>query len=220
MRARLRCGSLITRVGRGVAATLLVFVASVGCSQQSETGFKARDFVPEGGWKDPTSGEFYEKWFGGQLGAMNEPPMKSAADLAGNRERFRLLILPTFEPASAYRVDLGGDGSAVVRWAQLNGAGGYAPGVLACKDTFKFSEVQKQAFLSQVRKVDFASINTEKPGLCFDGTTLVFEHLDAHGQKMIVRHCGAEEMPLRNLVASMSNLKPRWSLQSLMCNFK
>jgi hypothetical protein len=62
---------------------------------------------------------------------MNEPPMSRPGDMAGYRTRFRLLVLPSFEPAFAYRVDEHSEGRAVLRWVRLDGRGAYAPGRIA-----------------------------------------------------------------------------------------
>jgi hypothetical protein len=100
-----------------------------GCPGPEGTGKPwSPRYVPATGWEECESATHLEEWFSRQLRAMNEPPLSRPADMAGYRTRFRLLVLPSVEPAFAYHVDEHSDGRAVLRWVRLDGRGGYAPG--------------------------------------------------------------------------------------------
>ncbi|MEA3048489.1 MAG: hypothetical protein QOG84_325 [Sphingomonadales bacterium] len=178
------------------------------------------DYVPDTGWNDDAwSRDFYEGWFGGQLRAMGEPPLGAPADLGPFAERFRLLVLPTFTPAFASRIDVGPDGKAILRWADLNGRGGYEPGTLAREgsrplrgsELRRFRSALAAAALGSLRRQEGDAIVNDAAGtstirLCADGTTFVFEHLDASGRQYVVRQCGIEEKPARRLARLVFDL--------------
>lgn len=88
-------------------------------------------YLPDSGGGARDDIAFYERWFGRQLRAMREPALRDRDDLGGYRRRFRLLVLPSFTPAYAYRVDERAGGRATLRWVMLDGAGGYRPGRVA-----------------------------------------------------------------------------------------
>jgi hypothetical protein len=152
---------------------------------------------------------------------MREPPLATPADLLGFRERFRLLVLPTFEPAFAYRIDVPEDGLPVLRWARLNGRGGYAPGALAKAGLRHLSAAEATAFKSELAAAALASLGREERDavpapdgsegilMCADGTTVVFEHLASEGRSYLARSCGVLEEPLQRLYDTVSRLEPR-----------
>jgi len=180
------------------------------------------DYVPDTGWTDDGwDPSFYEQWFGGQLRAMREPPLTTPSNLAGFRERLRFLVLPTFEPAYAYRVDVRTDGSAMLRWTRLSGRGGYAPGHpvrrgsrrLSPEETAQVSAALRAAALGSLpREHPFRTSNpdgTESFELCIDGTAFVFEHLDAQGRQFLLRNCDIKEEALQRLAATIFRLQSR-----------
>ncbi len=178
----------------------------------------AADYVPDTGWRDNEwAHAFYERWFGNQLKAMREPPLSSEADLAGYRERFRLLVLPTFQPAYAYRIDVRQDGTAVLRWARLNGAGGYAPGRLARQGSRPLRAEELQAWREALAAATLGSLTQDERGpveredgsivICPDATTSIFEYLDRSGRTYVARYCEIEA-PLLRLESVVYNMQP------------
>jgi hypothetical protein len=180
------------------------------------------DYVPDTGWNDAEwAPSFYEGWYGDQLLAMGEPPLATDSDLAGFSERLRLLVLPTFQPGYAYRIDVRPDGSAVLRWARLNGLGGYAPGGLARQGSRLLRPKESRRLKAALEGAALSSLprdlpiretkpdGTESLRLCIDGTAFVFEHLDAAGRAFVKRDCGPDEAGLRRLAEAIFRLRPR-----------
>jgi hypothetical protein len=175
------------------------------------------DFVPDSGWPHPNSAEHYESWFGGQLRAMQEPPLATPDQLGGFRERFRLLVLPTFHPAHSYRLDVGRNGSITVRWVRLDGRGGYAPGKVARQGSRQLRPGEVRRFRSALAASKLGSVPREianigrfgEPlSLCVDGTQFVLEHLTANGRDYVVRECGIDEVPIRKLARIVFGFTP------------
>jgi len=181
------------------------------------------DYVPDSGWRDDEWARgFYERWFGNQLRAMGEPPLSNGADLDGFRERIRLLVLPTFKPAFAYRIDVRQDGAATLNWARLDGRGGYAPGALARRgarrlrrsETAHLSSALGTARLAALPRKESSEPITNADGtqtltICADGTTYVFERLSAEGRQYLTRSCEIEDEGLARLAKFIFRLRPR-----------
>lgn len=147
--------------------------------------------------------------------------MAGNADLVGYRERFRLLVLPSFWPAYAYRIDVRQDGSAYLRWARLNGRGGYEPGRLVRQGTrplrsHELRELRQAltALATVTRETQNEVDGTVNPdgsqnvSICVDGTMLVLERLTPTGRDYVIRDCDIEES-LRRLLNVVSRMKPR-----------
>src|SRR3954465_12496715 len=130
---------------------------------QAQAPLAPGDYVPDTGWHDDSwSRDFYERWFGDQLRAMGEPPLGAPPDLAGFEERFRLLVLPTFSPAFASRIDVGRDGRATLHWADLNGRGGYDPGGLARQGSRALRGSELRRFRSALAAAAMVSLRREQ----------------------------------------------------------
>ncbi|NNC73723.1 MAG: hypothetical protein HKN78_12725 [Sphingomonadaceae bacterium] len=180
------------------------------------------DYVPDTGWRDNDwTSVFYENWFGRQLRAMGEPPIVDDSDLAGHQSRFRLLILPSFRPASAYRVDQNIDGTGSLRAVVLDGAGGYEPGNIAqsVSRTLDPEELDQLESVISEASLDFLPREGEPEGvreidgetvirICMDGTTYVFEYLANGRRHYLERSCIIEENALRDLVDVTTALAP------------
>lgn len=178
-----------------------------------------RDYVPDSGWNDAWSAQFYEEWVGEQLRAMREPTLASASDLKGFRQRFRLVILPSFRPAYAYRIDERYDGRTSLRRVRLDGAGGYAPGrveatstrALTATEASEWTSVLGQAVLPELERTKPPELVREADGteaivVSADGTTFVFELLNAEGRNFVVRSCSVPELGLQSVVQSAARL--------------
>ncbi len=181
----------------------------------------ASDYVPDDGWDDNDwARTFYEDWLGAQLRAMREPALSGQTQLDGYYERFRLLVLPSFEPAYSYRIDVRPDGAARLRWARLNGRGGYAPGRLVRQGYRSLLSSELRDFRRALAAAALDSLSREEQVVfideegneylrsCFDGTLLVFEHLTAHRRVYVVRHCTIENS-VQRLADAIYRLRPR-----------
>ncbi|CAN0457345.1 unnamed protein product, partial [Ectocarpus fasciculatus] len=112
------------------------------------------DYVPDSGWSDfDDAPDFYEDWFGDQLRASKEPPLTKQDDLEDFSSRFRLLVLPTFEPAFVYRIDETLTGKFVLNYTKLDGAGGYEPGDVAVSWNRDLSELESEKVMAAVDEV-------------------------------------------------------------------
>lgn len=148
---------------------------------------------------------------------MHEPPLATPDQLGEFREQFRLLVVPTFYPAHAYRLDVGQDGSVAIRWVRLNGRGGYSPGTVARRGSRRLRSGEVRRFRSALaaatlgsvpREIDDIGPDGEPLSLCVDGTYFVLEHVTASGRQFIVRECGIDEVAIRNLARVVFGFTP------------
>lgn len=187
-------------------------------------------YVPRDGWSSDWKPTFYERWFGNQLLAMDERPFGEPGTLEGFARRFRLTVLPSFEPGYAVRIDQRGDGSAALHWVVLDGAGGYEPGRSAREGTVELSRPAAARMASALLEADLPSVAMEEAPppasrmdngdgtfsegiwVCADGTAFLFEQLDPKRQVFVERgFCGpndAEDKRLHRLVEEVDRVLP------------
>ncbi|MEP5509702.1 MAG: hypothetical protein ABJP70_09555 [Erythrobacter sp.] len=160
------------------------------------------DFVPDTGWKGSESkAEFYEKWFGKQLAAAGEPPLVEAINLSGSVSRFRLLVLPSFYPASVYRIDEQQLGKFTLTLTHLDGAGGYDPGKVREQTQRELTSLEAAGLVQHIESAQLEETPMEHPlrfeddgdgerviKVCMDGTRIVVERLTKTGRQFITRH--------------------------------
>ena len=184
-------------------------------------------YVPATGWRGSEArAAGLEAWYGQQLRAMNERPITAAAS-DGLRRRFRLLVLPNYQPAFAYRIDVEEQGGAQLRWARLDGAGGYAPGNIAQQGSRVMRPRELRHFMAAMDEAALGTrdreleppVRTESDGtqaitICLHATHYVFEDLGEQGHTFVVRQGCYMEKPLRRLVQTVFRLRPlapsRW----------
>jgi len=173
-------------------------------------------YVPETGWeRNDWAAQFYENWYGGQLRAMREPSISSVGKLQGFQTRFRLLVVPNYDPARAYRIDLTRGGSARLRWVQLDGAGGYLPGRIAKHGSRVLTRPELEAFRTALKSAALHLLRREPESeaepttICLHATHYVFEQLDEQGHHFVTReNCEVEES-LQRLRAFLSEFAPQ-----------
>jgi hypothetical protein len=176
-------------------------------------------YVPATGWQRSWSPPFHEKWFGGQLRAMHEPSFASSASLRGYHQRLRLLVLPTFRPGYVFRIDEASNHKVTMRWALLNGAGGYKPGQIAEQsertltppEWHAVSDALTKANLSTVSQTEHIRIIPGEDGgivVCADGTVYVIERRDHDDWLYVERSCQIDEAPVRRLIQTIMGLHP------------
>lgn len=186
---------------------------------------QCRLYVPEDGWTNwagqPGNEKhwFYERWFGGQLSAMGEQPLIDDGDLGDFVYRFRYLVLPSFEPAYAVRIDEDRVGGLHMTWTLLDGAGGYAPGRVQETGYRQLTQSEAQQLIRLLERTDLANLQMEEGPpeprsdgrivVCADGTTYVFEEL-AQGRRNFVerRFCGRSDPELVALIEHFGELLP------------
>jgi hypothetical protein len=175
-------------------------------------------YVPAGIWHDPEYDDFYERWFGRQLRAMREPILSRPGDRGHFRQRFRLLVLPSFDPAYAIRLDETASGGRL-RYVKLSGRGGYAPGRIATQRWISLDSEDARVISGVIDRLGLERLTPgsgPRPSqidpetgeelftACFDGTRFVFELVNERGSWFSTRHeCDMPEAlwtPLREFV--------------------
>jgi len=188
----------------------------------SLSGCASVHYVPETGWGDNDwRADLYEEWFGSQLAAAREPSLSKAADLGNKSSRFRLLILPSFSPASVYRIDEVRSGEMILTYTLLNGAGGYEPGQIEVRTRRELTANEKRQFSDALDGAKLPSVQPDAPlttvdedgneiiRVCADGTRIVVERLSRNQRAFFTRHeCELERYPeLANLYATVAKLR-------------
>lgn len=173
-------------------------------------GCASTNFVPDNGWPDNEwRAEFYENWFGKQLAAAGELPMVEGADLSGSVSRFRLLVLPSFSPASVYRIDERQSGKFILTRTVLNGAGGYDPGEVDTKAKRELTDIETANLAQLIERAQLSAAQIDASGrfetdddgneliiVCTDGTRIVIERLTETDSQFLTRHeCDLKRYP-------------------------
>jgi hypothetical protein len=205
-----QCDAFAMFVGR------LMLMLGLFAAPTSETVVEKR-YVPSTGWASGDAA-LYERWFGRQLRAMREPTLRGPRSLAGNRRRFRLLVLPSFSPAYAYRVDEDARGRHILTWVMLDGAGGYAPGRVAGRESRPLSASEAEGLQRAIDNARLADLPrqhvTGSDGddiiVCADGTQYVLELLGPTETVFLTRHrCELDGLAgLEHLLAVTFRLHP------------
>jgi hypothetical protein len=174
------------------ASLLLPFAAA-----EAKPAGEEERYVPRGVWQLASNEEDYEAWFGRQLRAMNEPVLRRPQDRGRFRSRFRMLVLPSFQPAYAVRVDVRGTGDALVRTVELSGAGGYSPGHVARQRTYRLDKEDVEALFSAIEAAELRDLDADfrweavvpdgEPAICVDGVQYVFELAERAGSRFVTR---------------------------------
>lgn len=206
----------------GLAASLLLPIAAAG-AQAPPAGER---YTPTGIWRDPAWAEtFYERWYGDQLRAMDEPVLAGADDLGRFRSRLRLLVLPNSSPGWTIRIDERSTGEGIVTYVRLDGAGGYAPGNVAERHRSTIDRGDMARLRSELRRLRFSELPSQEPpppppqeceqdegctiSICFHATQYVFERLDRDGRHMVARSACEMEPGLRQLHDLLMPLRER-----------
>lgn len=151
-------------------------------------------YTPTGIWRDDWEEDFYERWYGNQLRAMGEPILRTAADRGRFVRRLRVLVLPSFQPAYALRIDESGSGG-IVTFVTLDGRGGYAPGDVAIRRHYRLTADEMREVNELLRRHRLTALparerdpNSGDPQavvLCPDATNFAFELLDARSSRFV-----------------------------------
>lgn len=148
-------------------------------------------------WPCEHNRQFYGDWYGKHLRAMEEPSFAAADAARGYSRRYRLLVLPTFTPAYAIRIDVPLHGPVRATVVTETGAGGYDPGNKVPLWSYEIREHHPGEMDDMVRGARIENrtngAEPETPSgqivVCGDGTRYVFEELDADGtQHLVSRH--------------------------------
>jgi hypothetical protein len=134
-------------------------------------------------------GEFCQRWYGDQLTAMGEAPIYKLAKPDG-RFVFRFTWLRTFHHPMCVRLEHSKDGKTVLFGKELNGAGGYQPGILITDRKIELTAQQYEAFKAKLASVNFVQLATEEKDLGgHDGARWIFELNDNGCYHVVDRWC-------------------------------
>ena len=153
-------------------------------------GSQTEDYVPDSGWQSAGDASFYEEWIGSQLRAMAEPSLTQGDESTRQRRRFRVLVLPSFSPAYAYRIDEEADGRTSLHWVLLDGAGGYQPGRIAEAEARWLTTSETAPWRRAVTNAHLRRLPRQPAAIavCADGTRYVVELRDEDGAVFLTRH--------------------------------
>ena len=176
---------------------LMPLLGAAGGAAAPEPAMRSERYVPAAGWHDDWEADFYERWVGNQLRAMNEPSLSGSGSRRHYRQRFRMLVLPNDHPAYAVRVDEGRTGKAVGRFVILDGAGGYSPGRVADEADFVLNPTRKRRLAAALAASGIRTAPRVLPLqtrgnetlICGHATVFVFELIDAQGTHIVTRDC-------------------------------
>ena len=164
-------------------------------------------YVPPDIWRDADDAARREAWYGGQLRAMAEPILRRREDRSGFRRRFRMLVLPSFHPPYAIRVDQETSGTARVRIVRLTGRGGYAPGEILEQESYALTADQAARLDGDIEASGLASAPPRAGAACIDGAHFIFELVDARGNRFVDRHQCSLNRALETLVWRIDGLR-------------
>jgi len=133
--------------------------------------------------------DFRQSWYGKQTSAMGEARIFNLAKPDG-RLIFRFIWLRTFHHPMCVRLEHGKNGRTVLYGKEINGAGGYEPGILITDRKIELTAQLYEAFKEKLASVNFAQMATEEKDLeGKDGAQWIFELNDNGRYHVVDRWC-------------------------------
>ncbi len=203
-----------------LAAFLIVFGLSFAARAETQRPiyFPFGTWPAEENWSPAELALFKEHWYGNQLFAMNEPSL-ARSKLADGSVVVRLLVLPSFTPALAIRVERHADGLAELEATLLNGAGGYEPGEVDqrySKDLYSSEMDRLTKRMEAMSLMDGGQLD-KNDSLCSDGTMFVLETArQAYFRAVDVHECQALS-PTWALIYEIMELVPELEPHCIGC---
>lgn len=186
-----------------IAPLILLVLLCSGCAKPAyvpDPADRGR-YTPHAAWPerrehwDPAA--LHEQWIGDQLRAMQEPILLPPAPFGGFRSRYRLLVLPSFSPSTAIRIDELPGGRYLETTTQLDGRGGYDPGRIARTWTRLVSAAEIAMLRQALEAARIDSVSAEpafswghpfgRP-MCLDGTQFLIETRTPNSYAFVTRH--------------------------------
>lgn len=155
-----------------VSAPLATTTAIASTTPKPATPIAVGEYFPDeahGGFSD-----FVRAWYGKHLRTMGEPSLWEASRSAPARETWRFTWLRTWGHPVSIRFDVVGT-TATMRYVELDGSGGYAPGAIAIDRSTTISAADWARVSAAVNKAGFWSIPTTIPDSGFDGLEWIIE---------------------------------------------
>ncbi len=161
------------------------FVLAVVTAVASYAG-EAKTYFPVSERGGPsTISTFEEEWYSSHLRLMKEPSLFAEQHTDG-KEVYRFTFLPTWGDPRCAVVSREGD-RAFIRFARLDGDGGYDPGKLVeqARRELKSEEIKEFAGLFDALK--FSKLTTEDPVIGCDGSEWILECIKDGKYHVVVR---------------------------------
>jgi hypothetical protein len=121
-------------------------------------------------WKERD--DFKRKWYSSHLRVMAEPSL--SCGFPEDRETYRFVWLRTFHAPIAVRVSKSKN-DVQLQAIELNGAGGYSPGVISRRVAKKLSDAEWNSITKLLVAIQFWKLPTEVPSNGLDGAQWIFE---------------------------------------------
>ncbi|MEZ4332415.1 MAG: hypothetical protein R3F35_11710 [Myxococcota bacterium] len=144
-----------------------------------------------------------QEWFGTQLCALGESPLREFT----NKATIRLLWLRSFHPGVAVRV-FESRNELVLVAKILTGAGGYAPGRVAREVRHPISREEWNSIIDALNSSQFWSLPTSKDENSMDGSKWVVEAAIDKRYHVVDRQSGDEIRSIGELLLNLSTLNP------------
>ena len=153
---------------------------------------------------DPGTSNFESRWYAMQLRAAHEP---SLLDMAKDKSAliYRFVWLRTFHHPIIARLVVDGDGIGRLTAVEMTGQGGFAPGVLARKQTLDVSKDDVAHLQSLIAAIRYWTMPTESGPIGNDGAQWIFEGVQS-GQYHVVVRWSPEGGPYREVCLYMLKL--------------
>lgn len=191
-----------------VAASLLLPLAAAGGQPAGEARY-----IPSGMFTDERDADYYDRWLGNLLKAMEEPVLLDRPLPRALRRRFRMVVSINHGGVRAIRVDQRRAGGARVRAVELSGA---LPRRIRRQQVY---DIDRDAVLELERALDLARLRRmpvlpvrrarEENEICFSGASVFFELVE-EGNSQLVTQNGCDMGPrLYRLIETLQPLNAR-----------
>lgn len=152
----------------------------------------------------------YQHWYGKQVSAMGEERIYKLAKPDGSFI-FRFIWLRTFHHPMCVRIEHSKVGKTFLYAKELNGAGGYEPGILITDRKIELSAQQYEALKEKLASINFFQLPSKERDLGgVDGAQWIFELNDNGSYHIVDRWCPQGEIrELGCWLLETAKLKPK-----------
>lgn len=176
------------------------------CAEEIKTYFPVSE---HGG--ETTISPFEEKWYSKHLRLMEEPSLYSKRG-DKSHDVYRFTLLPTWGDPHCAAVTKN-QNKVSIRFARLDGDGGYDPGKLVEKTQRELKPEELKMFLTLFDALDFAKQPTKDPISGRDGSEWILERLKDGEYHVVVRWTADAYEPKKRGTASFVELC-QWMLST------
>jgi len=147
--------------------------------------------------------DFENQWYSNILDRFGEQSLMVAKP--SRTKVFRFLLIPTWGNPRSVHLSIT-DGFAKIEGKRLYGQGGYDPGKLIEKTSFKLTEAEVKELTTLYDKLDFFNLNTRDKMQGKDGSKWILEVVDERKYHVIVRWSPTEYDPDKRQTIGFVNI--------------